>query len=178
MRQLFCYAFHNGYSKIELEDDALFANRQNSECLYRALIYRLFQNKKSIYEKYGFVPNTNRNVDKLRRDINLYTIGEVKKEIQPILDYLRQNARPRFQQIMDYADDTQIFGEYIINLQCSNLRFMINELLYLSSKIKKNENTPNFLVLLDKYYKAYKKLIVEPTCNDSSYLVRQNTLQT
>ena len=45
MMGFFCYAKENGYEIVGLDDDALFAE---GDCKFRALAFRVFQNKKSI----------------------------------------------------------------------------------------------------------------------------------
>ena len=55
MKNFLCYAHREGYKRVKLEDNALFAN---GTCQYNALFYRVLNERKpSLYVGFHFQPN-------------------------------------------------------------------------------------------------------------------------
>jgi hypothetical protein len=167
MKQLFCYAKLNRYTKIKLEDDAFFTEKTNKNCHYRALIYRAFLNKPSIYLDFGFKSEI--NVTELRSYIYNYKIKEAKEELIPFIGKLQLREQKKFKSIIEAKDKNinDLFGEYLVKLEhCEDMKFMINKLLELSSKIEKDKISNSFLNRLYEYYKLHQSLVINVSeCN-------------
>jgi hypothetical protein len=179
MKQFLCYAKERGKAKVKLEDDAIFSDRNNSSCQYRALIYRVFLNKPGIYDKYGFKPE--KDVTEFRSTIYNYKIKEAREELVPLANLISfKNDSDKFKSLVEAEgiDGEKLFGEYIITLKCADMRFMINKLGDLSGKIEREHRDNNFLKALYRYQKLHQNLVRIPSCNVGGSLVRHRTRST
>jgi hypothetical protein len=179
MKQFFCYAKKKGKAKVKLDDDALFSGKNDNSCEFRALIYRVFLNKPGIYEKYGFKPEE--DVTELRKEIYDYTIKEARNELIPLANLISyKNDSKKFIELVTASgiNEEKLFGEYITNLKCDDMRFMINKLGELSGKIEKEHKDNKFLRALYRYQKLHQNLVRIPSCNVGGSLVRYRARST
>jgi hypothetical protein len=174
IKGVLCYAKKKGYKKVKLEDDALFSGE--GECKYRALFFRAFQNKKSLYEDKGF--KSSENTDSMREILYNFTVEDAKELVKDI-DKFNNNLFIEFKKNIEKIPvslNKERFGKWIDDLRtkdCSMMGGAISQLLTLSSKI---ETWPNnieidnksyiFLKTYRNYLRAHEELIQDARCND------------
>jgi hypothetical protein len=166
MKQFLCYAVKIGVKNVELEDDALFSDKDDVNCKYNALFYRALKGSPGIYAKYGFVPTV--NVADFLEIIKGYTRGQANEELTKFIDKVTEldGKRELFSKILEVEEDKKndLFGEYVTKLECNTMREVIMILQNLGRKIKNDNKNNAFLESLRKYYEAHRKLTREPTC--------------
>lgn len=166
LNDVLCYGDKNGYDYVKLEDDALFT--MNGDCMVRALIYRAFQNKNSIYVDRGFYPeNKDVELGKLKDVIYNYRIEDARNlamlfpsDIQEVITTL------------DVSKNNERFGEWLLSRDCSFYRNVINRIEVISRKIETDEqtkssvnsNTHNFLSSFRTYYLIHQNLVRNAEC--------------
>ena len=177
MPQFLCYAAKQPHiTKVKLEDDALFTDRDDARCQYRALLFRALIGKPSIYSTYEFTPTT--NVSNELRIISNYTIKQARDELLPLKDVVRayDGNRELFEKIVraEGKDGKDLFGNYVVGLPCNDMSRLINIFDELSRKIEQNHISNDFLESLRRYYIANKTLIRKPECkrNEGGGMVR------
>lgn len=166
LNDVLCYGDKNGYDYVKLEDDALFT--MNGDCMVRALMYRAFQNKNSIYVDRGFYPEN--------KDVELGNLKDV------IYNYRVEDARnlatllPRdIQEVimaLDASKNNERFGEWLLSQDCSFYRNVINRIEAISRKIETDEqikasvnsNTQQFLSNFRAYYLIHQNLVKNAVC--------------
>jgi hypothetical protein len=172
LSDVYCYATLNKCNKIELEDDALFSD---GDCIYRAIIYRVFQNKLSIYVDNGFIPIGGiENLNKYKDIIYNFTIENAKLMI-PLFESLPVPQRVQeFIKLLgslDISKNNDKFGEWLISNPCLIYREIFNRLGNLTSTINiektlSNENlnqaTKDFLTAFNRYVLLHKSLERKP----------------
>lgn len=166
LTQILCYAEQNNYDLVKLEDDALFTS--DEDCLFRALIYRAFQNKNSIYVDKGFYPKVQDiELDKLKDIIYNYKIKDAKN-----LGYFLPEELKLVIENIEASKDDERFGEWLLNEPCIFYRNVINKIEALSKKVKNkeisidklNKNTYDFLIAFRTYFIMHQNLIRTPEC--------------
>lgn len=154
------YANNNNYSSIILEDDSLFTINKN--CKVRALIYRAFHNKNSIYVDRGFYPkNKDIDLDKHRNIIYNYKIRDalnlsllLPKNIQSVINNIRD------------TNNNINFGDWLLNQKCCFYRDVINKIDVLAREVEienykiLTNNSYEFLKSFRIYYKMHNELIM------------------
>jgi hypothetical protein len=158
LKDLLCYAVNNGYTKVELEDDAMFTNGQ---CTFRSLIYRAFENKDSIYINKGFQPKL--NVETMKNILYNYTIGDAKN----LTTHLPPEIRYRILAIPSDKNDDR-FGTWLLNNDCFLVREVLNRIESLTKKIDSLNNltssSKEFLKAYKDYYNAHQYLSKDAQC--------------
>lgn len=160
MKEVLCYAKYNGYIKVKLDDDALFVDKKGTHCeglpcKYRALIYRVFMNKSSLYIDQGFVSNI--DTTNMRNIIYNFKIKDAKN--------LAIRLDSPYKEVIlkiPFVEDDNKFGEWIIKQHCCFMRGIINKLNILKNnpaiKTELNKNSIIFLFAYNQYYEAHKNL--------------------
>lgn len=172
LNDVFCYATLKNCTTIELEDDAMFSQ---GDCVFRAVAYRVFQNKASIYVEKGFEPIGGiENLMNYKDIIYNFTIENAKNmiplfsqfESSPIVKKFIENLNS-----IDISKNNDKFGEWLISNDCEFYREIFNRLAILtsSSYIVKtlsveslNPATKEFLTSFNKYILLHKSLEREP----------------
>lgn len=166
LNDVLCYAEKNQYHYVKLEDDALFTMDEN--CMVRALIYRSFQNKNSIYVDRGFYPDSEDvELDGLKNIIYNFRIGDAKN----LANFLPEDIHQEINSI-DASLDNHRFGEWLLTTHCSFLRNVINRIEVLARKIETDpssyesltQDTLDFLRSFRAYYFAHTSLIKNAVC--------------
>ena len=177
MPQFLCYAAKQPHiTKVKLEDDALFTDRYDASCQYRALLFRALIGKPSIYSTYKFTPNS--NVSNELIIISNYTIEQARAELLPLKDAVREDGgnRELFEKLVkaEGEDGEDLFGKYVVGLPCNDMSRLINILNELSRKIERERIHNDFLESLRRYYIANQTLTREPECkrNEGGGMVR------
>lgn len=164
------FARKRGCIRIILEDDALFISHNNSTCKYNALIYRAFQNKKSIYYDNGFIPyNPNLNSTNCLRNLEYHLNIIYNFEIRDFLNmkqYIKNNDGTEIViNNINSINKNKKFGEWLINKECNIFSIIITKILTLAyNRLKNeyrfmNENTKKFLESIEEYRILHKNLV-------------------
>lgn len=126
LNYVICYAKKQGYDNVSLQDDALFTDKDDKECIFRALFYRVFINKYSIYVDKGFTPTTC-TMDELNKIKNiLYNFKIINAKELSL--FLPKKIQKRILEIPTSKDDAR-FGEWLVNQDCMFFREVINRIL-------------------------------------------------
>jgi hypothetical protein len=176
MDKFLCYAKHQGYETVQLQDDSMFTK---DDCTYRALLFRAFQNKESIYKSYGFVPKgiTEEHINGLRSTIFSFKIKDAKN-----LFDIKHTRTEKFKDLITAIDkgiDTNNFSNWLLSLDCKVMAELLNNIYVLSfeytknkineEEVKKlNDNSKTFLNSIVNYLDAHNFLIRNPTCDDGA----------
>ena len=162
MMGFFCYARENGYPLVGLEDDALFAD---GDCKFRALTFRVFQNKKSIYAKFGYVPTI---------DISphLTLLNQMSLSDSLELLYNLKGMKDLYEKAMTFGDGAS-FSDFITSLDCETRRTFLNRLDELALNYERNKTSlellnaeaKNYLLIYREYVKAHGEMTAVPECN-------------
>lgn len=176
MKQFLCYAAEQGYTKVKLEDDAMFTNDADVTCVYRALIYRLFQGKDSLYVGKGFRPAVNVTEEKKR--LVSATVGQVKEIVNLLSPKFSENLTNVRAELMA-APDERNFGEWILEQPCHTIREFINKIDSATGKLKATTNIGahgrQYLEDWKKYKQAHNILEREPVCSEGGGRLRSRT---
>lgn len=158
LKDLLCYAAKNGYTKVDLEDDAMFTNGQ---CTFRSLIYRAFENKDSIYVNKGFQPR--QNVKDMKNTLYNYTINDSKN----LATYLPPDIRDKILAIPSDKNNDR-FGTWLLNNECFLVREVLNRIESLTKKIDSlidlKSSSKQFLKAYQDYYNAHQYLSTNAQC--------------
>lgn len=158
LKNLLCYAADNGYEKVELEDDAMFTN---GTCTFRSLIYRVFDNKDSIYVNKGFYPK--QNVLDMKTILYDYTIEDAKN----LATYLPDEIQNDILSIPNEKNSDR-FGTWLLSNECYFIRESLNRIEALTKKIdsldKLSNKNKQFLKAYKDYYNAHQYLTQNAQC--------------
>lgn len=146
LNSLYEYAKRKNYNVIKLENNAVFTNTRNTSCTYSAKIYRVFQNKPSLYESQLYFPNmSNReNLNRYKNYIYNYPLSIARNDLPIIATHFGILGRniPSFTALFESLGSSNLpdirFGTFLLSLQETNCRLM-NEIFvrldYLSAQI-------------------------------------------
>jgi hypothetical protein len=159
------YARVHGYTRIELEDDAIFL----TPCPHRALFRRAFEGKPGIYESRGWRPL--RDTGPLISVVASYTVAQAR-DLQGVMKEATRGPRtPRSQGSPAspvIPDNDSRFGIWINAQTCRVLRYYYNTLLVLSTprwrqriEGRVSPVTLAFLEALHDLRMANKKLVMD-----------------
>lgn len=164
MAGFFCYARENGFTSVGLEDDALFSD---GDCKFRALTFRVFQNKKSIYDKFGYKPKLDITGHlKILNSLKLTESIQILKNLTG-MDSLVERAK-------SFGDDA-LFSDFIVSLDCEPRRTFLNRLDELALKFERNSSqfhelnadakAQEYLTKYREYVKAHEEMTAMPLCS-------------
>lgn len=168
IKYFLCYAKENGYTRVKLEDDALFSE---GECVYRALFYRAFEGKDSLYVDQGFRPI----VDVSDKKNILF-----KATVRTIKNFLSDEFQSKIKNI----SDNDFFRNWIIKQKKENCMLMRELINKIDAVARQQELKPNnsladeakqFLTAWRKYYEAHQVLEREPACAEGGGGLRSRT---
>jgi hypothetical protein len=169
IKQFLCYATEKGYTKVALEDDAMFTNPEDKTCVYRALMYRLFQGKNSLYVDQGFHPTTNVSEEKER------LLAVTVKQMKEITPHLPESLASQ----LTSAPDEILFRTWILEQPCLTVREFINKIDFAAGKLKATTNIGphgrQYLEDWKKYIRAHQDLQREPVCSKGGGRLRSRT---
>lgn len=140
-----CWAGSNGFTTVKLEDDALF--NQGRDCLYRALIYRAFQNKHSIYVDRGFGPKNKSSVERDLKTLFNFPISSAKQLFTIAPPELSKTRRD-----LEMVRVEGPFGTWLISRPCQEFRAVMNWLLTLSTPSNMGKAPPSTIPFLEAYH--------------------------
>lgn len=173
IKYFLCYAKEKGYTRVKLEDDAFFSE---GDCMYRALFYRAFRGKDSLYVDQGFKPLIDIKDEK---KILEKTPVKIIKEIMDV------EPNQEFQDLLNTAtpdENNNSFGEWILEKGCENIRKFINKIDFIASKKKDtppykdlSNEAKQYLTAWRKYYEAHQVLEREPGCAEGGGGLRSRT---
>jgi hypothetical protein len=169
MKQFLCYAKAKGYTKVKLEDDAMFTTTEGDPCVYRALTYRLFQGKNSLYVDQGFHPTTDVTAEKER------LLAATVKQVKEIAPHLPEELASQ----LISAPDDKLFRNWILEQPCATMREFVNKIDFAAHKrnVTKNIGSYGRQYLEDwkQYIKAHQELSREPECAEGGGRLRSRT---
>lgn len=161
------YAKDKGFSKIELENDALFSK---GRCQYRALYYRVFRdNKNSLYVSQGYMPAS--DISGYKETVYNFTIGQAKELVNSDGFPAAGETFVTALNNLPESDDEKRFGEWLTNLDCMTMREFFINLQAMAAQFSKfpkekieaaREADPDgakFLIALRMYELAHSSLI-------------------
>ena len=170
MKAFLCQAKKKGYTKVKLEDDALFTKEVDGEdCTYRALFYRLFEGKNSLYIDQGFRPIV---------DISREKAILLKATLKTIKEFATLLPEELQAKIKDVPDE-KLFRTWVLEQDCMIMREFINKIEAVAAKLKAETNITNdareFLKSWRAYYQAHQHLERIPECTKSGGGLRSRT---
>ena len=162
IKQFLCYAKSKHYTKVELEDDSMF---NDEDCIFRALYYRVFQNKDSIYKDKGFQPIE--DIQLLKKTLYEFKIIDAKNLAKLMTDKIKIiiNSIPDM-------DNDNLFGTWLLKRECFFYREVFNRLSVISAQpvakidlLDINIKSKEFLKAYYKYKKLHETLIRNADCD-------------
>lgn len=160
MRAFLCYAADNGYTRVELQDDALLGK---DPCQFRGLTYRALLGEPGIYSKYGFRPTA--EIQAILPRLAAYTVEQALAELLPLRDLLFPEDKRDFVRVLSQAAEPgETLGQYIQRKPECDRGFLLNKIYTLATKIERAGRRNLFLEDFLKYYNAHGRLTAIPEC--------------
>ena len=145
LNKTLAFAQKHGFRRVELCDDALFANAGSMSCVHRALFHRAFEGKPGIYESKGWLPLVN-----------------TAQLIQRVSTYTKAQARDLMPGQGFSADDHSPFGAWVNAQPCQIITRIYNRLNQ-KTEGQFSEPTQQFLRALHELKRANEVLHHDPT---------------
>lgn len=137
------HAKDKSFDRAELQDDSHFLRLGKSPCIYRALFYRAFEGKKSIYETKGWFPTS--ETTSLIQIISSFTTTDAAC----LVPYL-QKIRPMPVKIPSHNTS---FGRWVNEQSCNIMKYFYNVFSILTTqkwidKVDKSSKSGGFIYAL------------------------------
>jgi len=153
------HAKEKNFDRAELQDESHFLHLGKSPCVYRALFYRAFEGKKSIYETKGWFPTS--ETSKLIQTIVSFTTTDAASLI-PLLQKFKRVPVP-------IPSNNTPFGRWVNEQPCNIMKYFYNIFSILTTQkwIHKVDKTSTEGVFLNALYELREIKYYYPLLKDA-----------